>query len=250
MNKIAAINTVLQQFFSNNPSVITIPAKDMMPDFIKAGIFEKDEKKGLPIRKVLRKLDKERQLHLIPYVIAERKSINTNWFFGRTGKFVLQKPVAKKQLQSAAINKIPIVSKSKRADSDEAYVLNLCDEVIGIKGIRQHRFVFLLGDAGTKLPVDIYYSSLNLVFEYRETQHTNAVKHFDKPDVLTVSGVHRGVQRELYDQRRRDVLPRHGITLIELGYFDFSHDKKHRIKRDHAKDIKIVSSKLASIIKV
>jgi len=33
--------------------------------------------------------------------------------------------------------------------------------------------------------------------EYRELQHDHFVTHFDKPDRLTVSGVHRGVQRAL-----------------------------------------------------
>ena len=107
MNKIAAINTVLQQFFNDNTSVTTIPAKDMMPYFIKAGIFDKDEKKGKPIREILRKLDSEKQLHLIPYVIPERKAKNTNWFFGRTGRLDVSKPVANNQNTLSAINKKP-----------------------------------------------------------------------------------------------------------------------------------------------
>lgn len=80
---IANINKVIQKYFENNPFVNTIRAKDMMPFFIDEGIFTKDEKEGLPIRKLLRKLDEVNTLHLIPYVRPERKKVNTNWFFDR-----------------------------------------------------------------------------------------------------------------------------------------------------------------------
>ena len=33
-----------------------------------------------------------------------------------------------------------------RDTSDEAYVIDLCDRVLGIPGLRQHRFDWLLGD--------------------------------------------------------------------------------------------------------
>ena len=123
----------------------------------------------------------------------------------------------------------------QRKDSDEAYVIDLCDEVLKLKGSRQHKFDFLKGDAGTKLPVDVYYPSLNLVVEYRERQHTEPVKLFDKRQ--TVSGVSRGEQRKIYDQRRRDVLPEHGIKLVEIGYDDFKHSSAKRIIRNPLLDI-------------
>ena len=41
-----------------------------------------------------------------------------------------------------------VKTESKRKDSDENYVLNLCDEVLGKTGSRQHTFDFLRGDAG------------------------------------------------------------------------------------------------------
>lgn len=48
-----------------------------------------------------------------------------------------------------------------RADSDEAYVLSLCDMILGVEGLRQHRFDWLLGDPSSsgrcvRLPVDAY----------------------------------------------------------------------------------------------
>ena len=122
--------------------------------------------------------------------------------------------------------------KKNRQSSDEHYVIDLCDEVLGLKASRQHRFDFLKGDTGVRLPVDAYYSELNLVIEYYESQHTESTPFFDKKQ--TASGVSRGEQRRIYDQRRRDILPQHGIKLIIISYTDFGYTKK--IKREHMAD--------------
>jgi hypothetical protein len=54
----------------------------MMDCFVDAGIFKMDyDRRGLPIRNVLRELDDKNQLDLIPYVVVERKDKNRNWFF-------------------------------------------------------------------------------------------------------------------------------------------------------------------------
>jgi len=227
MSKISQFNKVLLEYFEINKSVKIIPAKDMMPYFILAGVFNKDTKNGLPIRAVLRRLDANNQLHLIPYVFAERNTANTNWYFQRSSGSIAPK-VNPKILKPKG--KAETKSKS-RNDSDEQYVLNLCDAVLGKTGLRQHRFDFLLGDSGRKLPVDSYYPNLNLVIEYKEQQHTKPNAHFDKPNKLTVSGVHRGEQRKIYDQRRLEVLPKHGIRVIEISYSDFEFDRKDRIVR-------------------
>lgn len=122
----------------------------------------------------------------------------------------------------------------RRANSDEHYVLDLCDEVLGQAALRGHRFEFLRGDArpgstGAMLPVDGYYPALKLVVEYCERQHTEAVPFFDRRP--TVSGVGRGEQRTIYDQRRRDTLPQHGLCLVELRYDQFEHDARGRLRR-------------------
>lgn len=250
MSKIQKINKVIEDYFELNKSVKIIPAKDMMPYFILAGVFTKDSKNGLPIRRILRRLDEKNQLHQIPFVYADRKDTNTNWFFQRNGSYVpTPKEVVVKQ-KTKALSKT-----STRKDSDEYYVLNLCDEVLGKTGFRQHRFDFLLGDPNaqgkcSKLPVDIYYPDFNLVVEYKEQQHTKPNKHFDKPDLFTVSGVHRGEQRKIYDQRRRDVLPQHGIKVIEISYSDFEFNSKDKLVRNRAKDLEIVKRKLGKINQV
>ena len=133
----------------------------------------------------------------------------------------------------------------KDKKSDEAYVVDLCDAILGEKAVRQHRFDFLRGDKGHKLPVDAFYPKHNLVIEYRERQHTEEVPFFDNRK--TVSGVSRGDQRKLYDQRRRDLLPKEGIVLLELSYTDFEHDRRKRLVRT-ASDREIVKLKLEECV--
>lgn len=133
---------------------------------------------------------------------------------------------------------------------DEEYVIDLCDEILQRQSLRQYRgFDFLLGDSGRKLPVDAYYEDLSLVIEYHERQHTEALPHFDKPDRLTVSGVPRGEQRKLYDQRRRDLLPSRGFKLIEISYNDFDHTKQKRLIKNSRQDRKVLEKILSSFVK-
>lgn len=61
----------------------------------------------------------------------------------------------------------------------------------------------------------------------------------------TVSGCSRGEQRRLYDERRRIVLPQHGIGLVELDYAMFAHDSRKRLLRDLAADEVVVRARLA-----
>jgi hypothetical protein len=131
---------------------------------------------------------------------------------------------------------------------DEIYIIDLCDRVLGLKASRQHRFPFLVGDRGTMLPVDAYYADLNLVVEYHERQHDEAIKFFDKPEKLTCSGVPRSDQRNLYDQRRHEFLRANGITLIELKVGLFQHNSQKRLTRNLSEDERVVRHELAEII--
>lgn len=129
-----------------------------------------------------------------------------------------------------------------RENSDEAYVLDLCDSALGEVGLRQHRFNWLRGDPGrtgrrASLPVDGYWPKANVVVEYRESQHHEPVPHFDKPERLTVSGVHRGIQRALYDARREELIPQHGIRLVTISVQDLASDSRGRLLRERDEDL-------------
>ncbi len=146
--------------------------------------------------------------------------------------------------------KVPIIVEpiiKKRNNSDESYVIDICDEILSIKASRQHRFDFLKGDTGVKLPVDAYYDSLNLVIEYREKQHSENVKLFDKK--MTASGVTRDIQRRKYDEKRRLLLPENGIKLIEIDYYQLEHTGSKKLTRNRLIDIDKIKKLLANEIK-
>jgi hypothetical protein len=139
-----------------------------------------------------------------------------------------------------------------REDSDEAYVLDLCDEVLAERGQRQARFDWLRGDPGRDgrtraLPVDGYWPGHGLVVEYRELQHDQPMPHFDKPDRLTVSGVHRGLQRALYDRRRDEQVPAHGLRLIVVKPADLAADRRGRLLRRREDDLRSLRAIFADL---
>lgn len=153
---------------------------------------------------------------------------------GSVANIPVKNPIKTKKIKTSFGN--------ARSQSDESYVIDLCDEVLQQKASRQHRFDFLRGDSGRTLPVDAYYPSLQLVVEFREKQHTEAVTFFDGRQ--TVSGVGRGEQRKLYDERRRKELPKHGIKLIEFDYGEFECSSAKKLLRNKESDLKIIKQKL------
>ena len=94
--------------------------------------------------------------------------------------------------------------------SDEKYIIDLCDRVLGEAAKRQHKFDFLVGLPSQKsgkrrrLPVDAYYPGKHLVIEYHEYQHTNSVPLWNR---ITTCGLTRDAQRRRYDGFRRKLLP-------------------------------------------
>lgn len=120
----------------------------------------------------------------------------------------------------------------------------------GEAGLRQHRFDWLLGDPNgqgrqVRLPVDGYWPSRRLVVEYRELQHDQSTPFFDKTDRTTVSGVHRGEQRKIYDQRRDELIPTKGYTLLVIKPAQLSANPRGRLLR-HVHHDRVALSNLLS----
>jgi hypothetical protein len=118
--------------------------------------------------------------------------------------------------------------------NDENYIIDLCDDFLRMKARRGHRFDFLLGDPGKdgrrrRLPVDAYYSALNLVVEYNERQHSEPVTFFDRK--IVPSGITRGEQRKKYDLLRHELLPQYEIALVVFSYLEFDHTAQKRLCR-------------------
>jgi len=155
-------------------------------------------------------------------------------------EYNVETSILPKNENSSLINNVG--SNNRREASDEYYVIGLCDKILGMKAEHQYKFDFLKGDTGIKLPVDAYYPKLNMVVEYYESQHTESTPFFDSKK--TASGVSRGDQRRMYDQRRSEVLPKHGIKLVVISYTDFGSSKK--LVRNYERDLKIVENILMS----
>lgn len=81
-----AINNVVTQYFQKNPAITEVKPKDVMPFLVRAGVFRKDHRDGLPLRNVLRELDSKNLLHLIPLLRVERKTKNRFWYFTAAGR--------------------------------------------------------------------------------------------------------------------------------------------------------------------
>lgn len=140
---------------------------------------------------------------------------------------------------SAPPAKADVPTTGARAASDEAYVIDICDEILGERGSRQHCFPWLLGDPGQRgsrrqLPVDAYYPRHEIVVEYRERQHDEPTPFFDRRQ--TVSGVGRGEQRRLYDERRETEIPAHGLRLVIIRPRQLDSDSRGRLRRTKGLD--------------
>lgn len=107
MHKITLINLVLKDYFDLNKTAKIVQAIDMMPYFVLAGVFKKDEKNGLPVRNFLKKLYDKNQLSLIPFAVAERKNIYIKWYF-KSENCSLKKIVS---IQDKLLKKKKVVTK-------------------------------------------------------------------------------------------------------------------------------------------
>lgn len=246
-DKVTQINKVIENYFNTNTDKNWIPAKEIMSDLVKAGVFNKDQKKGLPLRKILHALDIDNLLNTIPSVHAERTETAIYWYIVRAGVTFTPKKttdsVSKKERVKAA-----------RENSDEFYIINLCDELLKEKASRKHTFSFLLGDmhkrgkTRTKLPLAAFYEDANLVIEFLEKQNTTEA-YLDKLQVITSSGITRGEQIIRYNKRRRDVLEKKKINLIEIDYSLFECDTKNNLIRIKDKDVSLIKNILKQHIK-
>lgn len=144
----------------------------------------------------------------------------------------------------------PSKANAGRADSDESYVIDLCDDLLGEKAHRQHTFDWLVGDPNRhgvcrRLPVDAFYERCQLVIEYRERQHEEAVPFFDRRQ--TLSGVGRGEQRRLYDRRREIEIPKHNLSLLIITPTHLHADRRGRLRRDRDHDQKALELLLSEM---
>jgi hypothetical protein len=81
----------------------------------------------------------------------------------------------------------------------------------------------------------IGYPDHRLVVDYHERQHDEPVAFLDGRG--TVSGVTRGVQRRIYDERREREIPKHGLRLVIVRPGDLSTNSRGRLLRRRDADV-------------
>ncbi len=242
LEKVKEINLVIEEFFKQNSTLEIIPVKTLMPHFIKAGIFIKDIKNGMPIRQVLRELDKADELKLIPYTHAKRQEQSIYWYFTPLNASTPDTPY--KEDENITTNK------KVKTQSDESYVIDLCDSVLEQNAYRKKKFDFLLGDfhkdgeSRTNIPVDAYYEDIKLVILYQPKWTLDSEKQHAKEAKKTISGITRAEQRERYTNRKTLTLPKHGIDVISISYSSFSCDTESKIIREKENNLRIIKEKL------
>jgi hypothetical protein len=236
---IAKVNEVITQYFNTNTSIDWIPVKTIMPALVEAGIFEKDVKKGFPLRKVLRKLDQKSELAKIPAVHAERRTENTYWYLVREGK------------EYAPIEMIPEVSKKEQnvldiQNNDENYLLNLCDELLAKKASRKHTFDTLVGNlhkrgkGRTKLPLDAYYKDLKLVIEFFQTN--NPVNEVDEKEQARVA------QIKYYDELKKEAVLNKTFRYMKINFAQFECDETNKLVRNTENDTLVLQDILKDFL--
>lgn len=105
-----------------------------------------------------------------------------------------------------------------------SYVIDVLEDILGEPAERERSFPWALGDLSRKtgkrspLPFDAVWLSRGLIIEVDENQHREPVRFWDKPDVLTVSGVSRGEQRAIYAARKRAAARAAGFIVVAIPW--------------------------------
>lgn len=240
------LNDAIKTFFESNPDKEWIPVKEIMPELVKAGIFKKDVKKGMPFRKVLVALNKADELDKIPFVHAEKKNEAIYWYLVREGgKFTAKES---SNLPPQNPNK-----ENDRSIQDDDYLIALCDEILNKTSKKQFTFDDLRGDyhkdkiTRTKLPLDAYYSDLSLVIEVVNKKSIAPKNGRDKSQKLTVSGVTREEQRKIYQERKRTFLEDKNIKVFEINFALFDTNEQNRLVRNQENDTALLKDLLNEV---
>ncbi|MFC5284637.1 hypothetical protein [Pedobacter alpinus] len=81
IQKAITMDQIVVDYFKLNPKLKEIQAKDLMGEFVKAGVFSKDYKDGLPLRDFLKKLEENNQLDLFEKSKLIKNEENKYWYF-------------------------------------------------------------------------------------------------------------------------------------------------------------------------
>lgn len=91
--------------------------------------------------------------------------------------------------------------------------IELVSQILGSTEVYLDKGIFdwLRGDKGTKLRVDAYFPNEKLVVEYNGVQHYRHNALMDRREG-------RAEQRRRYSDKRRKLIPKNGLKLLEIRY--------------------------------
>lgn len=233
------INESVDAYFQAHTDIQWFAAKRIMPDLVKKGVFSRDIKNGMPLRQVLRALDSSGQLEQIPRAHGERFGLDIYWYFVREGCEYI----------SENVSDVPNAKERRaleRAESDEAYLIGLIDELLNKTGSRKHTFDFLVGDLHqngknrTELPVDLFYPELKLALEFVEDPGSTKKQFEQKEEKLTVSGISRAEQRIKYFNRKKKVLTKNEMYFVAIPFADFELNDSFKLVRKKDDDERVL----------
>ena len=121
----------ISDYFKDHPGTTKFPAKDLMPYLEQKKIFKKTQGERTPIENLLDKMNERDHINVFPWALGEGDPHRLQW------SFVFLEGYSLRELEE----RIPDEQTSKFIElGDENYLLDLCDEILDQKALRQHLF--------------------------------------------------------------------------------------------------------------
>ena len=227
----------ISYYFKENPGTTKFPAADLMPYLEEKKILKKTQGERTPIEALLDLMNERDHINVFPWALGEGDPNRLQWFF------VFLKGYSLKELEE----KMTDEQTSKFIEfGDENYLLDLCDEIIGQKALRQH--LFHLRDKERSFPVHGYYSELNLALYYQKPPQSEVVTRLKNISWVSGRSLHREKEEEEFLQKCRELLAERGIQLLEIHHSNFSHYKLKRLQKTEKADVEVLKQ-ILSVVK-
>ena len=222
MKKTTQINIVLKEYFELNKIVQKVPVAYMMPYFVLAGIYKKDDSKGTSIKNLLRNLEAKQALETIPFAKSYKGRVYTKWYFVRAE----YKPEKNQILKPKTEIKLPY------RETDAFYILGLCKKILKSKCEKLKNFEFLkpsesLDVKTEKVKVEGYFEAYQLAIVYQDKMYFDLLK------------AHKIKKHE---EAKFEAI---GLKLLEISFKKFPHNASGNLKRNIREDLEIIRNLLS-----
>lgn len=217
--------TAVSDHFRDRPGTIKFPAVELMPRLFELNVFPNTYEERSPVEDLLDLMNRNDHISILPWAIGEGDPERLKW------SFVFLEGSSLKELEE----KMADEQTSRFVElGDENYLLDLCDEILDQKALRQHKFNFL--GEGRNLPFLGFYPNLNLALYYQKPPQSEVVTRLENINWISGRSLHREKEEEEFLQRCRELLSEKGIQHLEIHHSIFSYNKLKRMNRNLQKD--------------